>query len=185
MAEDLFKSIEMNDLPQVKSILHKGPQLLNTINEFGYTPLIAAVKDGRNEIIYYLLDAGADINAGKGYSALGMAIWNKNYEAVKILINHRADVNILNGNPLNLAVQKGDLDIVKLLIGNKADVNVLDHTGMSLVNIAAYHGNFEIVKALVAGKANVNQGDKNGSQHQSGPFRRGLPTLGGISSEPG
>ena len=157
MAEDLFKAIEMNDLPQAKNILHKDSQLINTVNEFGYTPLIAAVKDGRNEIVDYFLDAGADINAGKGYSALGMAIGHNNYETVRMLINRGADVNILNGNPLNLAAQNGDLDIVKLLIANGADVNLPRDYGLYPLHQAAASGHLEVVQYLIEKGADIHR----------------------------
>lgn len=157
MAEDLFKAIEMNDLAQVKNILHQGPQLINTLNAFEYTPLIAAVKDGRDEIIRYLLDSGAVINAGKGQSALGMGIWNKHHKAVQMLINHGADVNILNGNPLNLASQIGDLEVVKLLIAHGADVNLPRDYGLYPLHYAAVSGHLDVVHYLIEKGADIHQ----------------------------
>jgi ankyrin repeat protein len=157
MAENLFKAIEVNDLPQTKNILRKDPQLINTVNEFEYTPLIAAVKDGRKEIIDYLLDAGADINTGKGYSALGMAVGQNDYNTVQMLINRGADVNILGGNPLNLAAEKGDLDVVKLLIAKGADVNFPRDYDLYPLHHAAVSGHLDVVQYLIEKGADIHR----------------------------
>ncbi|KAJ3108585.1 hypothetical protein HDU97_000867 [Phlyctochytrium planicorne] len=72
-----------------------GKDLLNRVNEEGFTPLIAAVANSRYEIVDILCNASADVNLCKGSSS-----------------------------PLCLAASLGSLQIVKRLVSAGADVNV-------------------------------------------------------------
>ena len=59
------------------------------------TPLMFAAREGDVESARLLLEAGADVNAiaGDGKDALGLAIFNGNYEMASFLIDRRSGVN--------------------------------------------------------------------------------------------
>ena len=59
------------------------------------TPLLFAAREGDWESARLLVAAGADVNAtdGDGKNALGLAIFNGNYEVASFLIDNHADVN--------------------------------------------------------------------------------------------
>ena len=64
----LFLAIRHNDLPIVKEIIKKKPELVNCIakqppkKDDGQSPLQVAFKTGNFEIAEYLMDCGADVN---------------------------------------------------------------------------------------------------------------------------
>jgi hypothetical protein len=49
------------DLARVQEYLAADPSAANAQDEFGYTPLLAAVTYGHQELIQFLLDSGADL----------------------------------------------------------------------------------------------------------------------------
>ena len=59
------------------------------------TPLMFAAREGDVESARLLAAAGADVNAvaGDGKDALGLAIFNGNYELASLLVDSRASVN--------------------------------------------------------------------------------------------
>jgi len=59
------------------------------------TPLMFAAREGDVESGRALIAAGADVNAiaGDGKDALGLAIFNGNYEFASLLIDHHSNVN--------------------------------------------------------------------------------------------
>src|SRR4029453_408274 len=59
------------------------------------TPLMFAAREGDLESARLLVNAGANVNAiaGDGKDALGLAIFNGNYELGSFLIDSRSDVN--------------------------------------------------------------------------------------------
>lgn len=61
----------------------------------GWTPLMEAAAAGRADVIRLLLARGANIDARNqhGWSALGIAAYNKETQAAKILISKGADVD--------------------------------------------------------------------------------------------
>ena len=83
---------------------------------------------GHLEIVKYLVENGADINA-------------KDYEEFTSLI--RASIN-------------GHLEVVKYLVENGADINTKDHVGITPLIYASMLGNFELVKYLIGKGADVN-----------------------------
>jgi len=95
-----------------------------------------------------LLDKGFDINRQCGSAtALSYAAGQGNEEAVRMLVDRGADVNI--ANPLGEAAQKGNETIVRLLLDHGANPNCLKN--------AIYGGNLEIIKILIDHGAHVNQ----------------------------
>jgi uncharacterized protein len=59
------------------------------------TPLLFAAREGDLESARLLVTAGADVNAtaGDGKNALGLAIFNGNYDVASFLVDNHADVN--------------------------------------------------------------------------------------------
>ena len=101
--------------------------------------LVNAVEIGDHEIIRFLLEAGADIDAFDTYwgTALQLAVLNEDVEAVQILIDAGADIEATAGDlafgdeknyhllrtPLQQASLAGNAEIVQILVNEGADVN--------------------------------------------------------------
>ena len=100
----------------VKQLYSKGAE----IHHAGWNPLIYAATNGFLDIIRFLLDAKADIDATSpnGTTALMMAVRGNHYTVAELLLERGANVNIRNENgehSLNWAEKAGYFSIVSLL----------------------------------------------------------------------
>ncbi|THF52855.1 ankyrin repeat domain-containing protein [Flavobacterium supellecticarium] len=91
------------------------------INLVDGTPLNHAVSRNRIEIINYLIQRNANVNAlyDKNYSPLMSAIDGKNLETATLLLKNGADIHLKDkyGNDaLWKAVNTNDLEFIKLII---------------------------------------------------------------------
>jgi uncharacterized protein len=79
------------------------------------TPLLFAAREGDLESARLLMAAGADVKAtdGDGKNALGLAIFNGNYNVASFLVDNRADVNqadAQNFTPLFWAADRRNME---------------------------------------------------------------------------
>lgn len=114
----------------VKFLVSKGAET-NSTNNAGSTPLVLAAHTGQTEIVSFLLEKKAIVNAKDStYSPLHAASLNGYSEIAKLLIDKGASINAKDKDgytPLRNASFKGSMEIVKLLIANKAEVNAVDN----------------------------------------------------------
>ena len=102
----LFQAVQNNSLPEVKQILDRLPpnQVSILVNSRtnpasageGETPLHIAVKNGNREMVKFLLDKGADVNAGDKYEAtpLHFACRNGDGYIARMLVEFGGDLTI-------------------------------------------------------------------------------------------
>jgi len=118
---------------------------------------IAALK-GLAHDIKKLLKAGANPNKlnQEEESPLELACMLKHYAVIKLLLSHKAFVNLGEPSPLYLAVINNDVMTTKLLLDHGAlpDIN----SQYSPLRLAVDHGNIALVKMLLEHGANPNQG---------------------------
>ena len=103
-------------LDLLKQLYAKGAK----IDHDGWNPLIYAASKGYREIVRFLLDYGARVNAttDNGTTALMMAARGNHYDTVELLLKHGANASIKNeadGTALAWAQKRGYTDIVQLL----------------------------------------------------------------------
>jgi ankyrin repeat protein len=134
-----------------------------------YRGLKNAATYGHSDIVKFLIDAGAEVNAEPGReSPLSQAITWRHVNVVKLLIAAQADVNARfgydkNDTPLQTAIRLKQPDIIKLLIAAKVDVNGKYSNGKTPLIYAVEKNNTEIVTLLIDAGADVNKTDDNGS----------------------
>lgn len=122
-------------LDDIRSYCAASPAYVAELDEFGYTPLIAACGKGKLEIARALLEAGADPNyvAPDGMTPIKAAIPGAgrpfNRALLDMLLDAGAKLNTGCEPPLHLAVAQGNADLVTYLIEHGADPNLDDVDG--------------------------------------------------------
>lgn len=125
--------------------------------------LHVAVCTGRNSIVQFLLEHGADITNKdiQGYTALHLAVEKGYTDLVDLLIQKSADPNDtdnLGRTSLFMAIRGGNENekIVKILLDACADVNHQDSVGYTALHLAVEQGLESMMQLLIENGANVN-----------------------------
>lgn len=159
----------VGDIDAVKSYVEEGGDVDLAESAPGYwcSLVNCAIAGGRNEVVRYLLDQGADVN--KHYAVgtpLERAIQAGNLNVVNMLIERNADVNKVNASssltPLIRLVDLSDSTnwsrmwpIADALIAAGADVNAKSVNGQTALHYAAARNNVMAVKFLLKNDVDV------------------------------
>jgi ankyrin repeat protein len=106
--------------PMLQVLLNRGANV-NDVDQNGLSVLHYAVINKSLRAAEFLIAAGADFNnkfGDAGLTPLGTAVWVNDPQMVKLLVDAKADLNILcvNGVPaLTLAQRKGFSEVVAVL----------------------------------------------------------------------
>ena len=75
-------------------------KLIESMDEFGDTPIIKACRRGHAEVASFLLEQGANIDARNedGYTPLMLACYWEQLEVVDLLLRHGADAGLTSNN---------------------------------------------------------------------------------------
>ncbi|ESN99186.1 hypothetical protein HELRODRAFT_162688 [Helobdella robusta] len=136
----------------------------------GQTCLHAAVRYQRTEIIKYLCQAGADVNAQdqRGETVMHMCAWlGLPFEICEVLCSHNSmqfSTRNKNGETcMHVAAGRGSLDCLKCLLKYGADINILDKRKSTALHLSCHCQHLNIVKELlVHGSCHMDAVDQNG-----------------------
>ncbi len=126
---DIFEASVAGETGSVLKKLNENPDLLESRNGDGWTPLHLAAFFGTPELIDALLDRGASVDARSG--------------------------NAMANTPLHAAVAGGKTENVAALVKRGADVNAQQNGGWTALHGAAQAGNREMVEVLIAHGSDV------------------------------
>jgi hypothetical protein len=124
--------------------------------------LFAAIERCDPDIVYALIDKGADVNSRRidGSSALMLAASIGCDDVVQVLLNRGADVNARKVDGTTALMEsaiRNHINVLYLLLDNGADANVKKiDSGATALEIAASGGHIDIVRALIDKGAHVN-----------------------------
>jgi len=160
----------LGDLDKVKTFIDQGV-LVDAWGKAGFlngTALFFAARAGQKKVAEFLIDKGADINAG----ILKMV---GNGEVAELLIDRGANVNgdDNSGWPLRNAAAYGKIDVMRVLLANSADTEIKDRNGQTALSIAMTYQCRESVLFLTANGADVNTKDRWGQTPLHYVARRG------------
>ncbi len=139
-------------------------------NENGFTPLHWAVIADRTNLVMWLVNHGAAVNAAdpSGMTPLHMAAVFNRLACAETLITHGADMNAmarkygaLRFAPIHLAAEEGHAAMVQCLLRHGVNVNAPSQGANRLtpLHMAAGKGRMAVVQILLDAGADINACD--------------------------
>ena len=156
-----MRAVKANNIAQVQQLIKHASyygvikQMVNITSKNGRSPLFEASLHGYTNIVYVLLDAGAEVNQAEnsGATPLYAASQNNHLPIVKELASRGADINKVENyqgsSPALMATQEGNIDILKFLIAKGVDVGQKCYHNWTLLHMAAGHNHHSIVELLL------------------------------------
>jgi len=150
---DIHAAVRTGDLVQVEAALKSGAGV-NSPDNWGRTPLIVALQQGKAPIVEALISRGASVAATDawGRTPLLVATQLKNTAAIRLLLEKKSNVNAANKNditPLISAAQTGNQEAAAMLLRAGAAPDLADNLGWTALMWATYRKDAAIVKLLL------------------------------------
>jgi ankyrin repeat protein len=150
----------IEDFPKMLQTLLSHGSDVNSIDNYGRTPLHLSLLNKCRGQLEALLTAGASINAvdNKGQSALHYACDNGDVDDVRLLLSSGADLfvkDFTGKTAMHAAarqLQGGQL--IELFVEHGVDIDDIDVCGWSALNHATRYGSLDSVVALLVNGAN-------------------------------
>jgi uncharacterized protein len=193
-SEGLFAAIDAGDVDRVRATLDADPSLAMARDHEGVSALLRAryrrdralaeaVKArvasldafeaatfGDLDRLAVLLADDPDLTgrrSGDGFTALHLAAFFGQDEAVRLLLARGADPDVpgtgwMTGTPLNAAASARHATVVALLLGAGADPDAVQRGGWTPLHSAAHNGDARTVELLLAGGSDPSAVDDDG-----------------------
>lgn len=151
-AKSVFDIARSGTITELKDLMKQNPDIINTNNESGFSPLILACYRGNTEVADFLIDhvKNLDYKSSEGTALAGLSMhYNRNL--AEHLLKKNANPNIADATgttPLFWAVKSGNKDFVELLLTYRADKTIKDSMGMTPFEYALKTENKEIINLL-------------------------------------
>ncbi|MGH1519786.1 ankyrin repeat domain-containing protein [Chryseobacterium sp. JK1] len=151
-AKSIFDIARSGTVTEVQDLMKQNPDIINQVNDNGFSPLILACYRGNTEVANFLINHVKDVNykSREGTALAGLAV-KYNRDLTESLLKKNADPNIADSTgftPLFWAVKFGNKELVELLIQYKADKTKKDSSGMTPFEYALQANNKEIINLL-------------------------------------
>ena len=172
----LMVAAQEGNLSTVEACLCAGQDVDARDYMFDETALMRASRYGRIDVIMFLLEHGADINAttSEGSSALHVAVLLKHAQCLEFLLSCKGidkDIQDNRGNtPLMVAAERGFHRFVHLLLTHGCNPNISNSVGQTAIHFSLmpYQGiignrdGCTCLQILVEHGAEIDAVDKNG-----------------------
>ncbi|MGB5361371.1 MAG: ankyrin repeat domain-containing protein, partial [Eudoraea sp.] len=148
-----FNEIRKGNIETIKELVTQFPDLVNSLDQRGSTPLILATYYDFREISNFLLEQGAKIDAkdASGNTALMGTSFKGLVEIAKDLIKRGANVNERNAMGATCLIYTATFnkeELAKLLLESGADKTVKDAKGNTALDHAKMQGFSDMITLL-------------------------------------
>ncbi|MDM0059002.1 ankyrin repeat domain-containing protein [Variovorax fucosicus] len=147
----IYDAAVFGDLALVARLLDDDPALVNTPDEWGFTPMHGVAGEDQLEMAKYLIARGANVNAqnDSGITPLHLAAYPF---MARLLVEAGASLEAREGGegtPLHILSESDDrLDVMETLLELGADVNAKDCRGQTALDTALDRENQEMIDLL-------------------------------------
>eukprot|EP00931_Biecheleriopsis_adriatica_P047466 TRINITY_DN27369_c0_g1_i1.p1 TRINITY_DN27369_c0_g1~~TRINITY_DN27369_c0_g1_i1.p1 ORF type:complete len:326 (-),score=73.82 TRINITY_DN27369_c0_g1_i1:56-1033(-) len=173
----LRKIAQKGDCDEIVRLCLLGTSV-NTVNNFGETPLHLAAARGHEQAVRLLVKLGAEVNVvaaeASGVQAVHVAAAGGHESLLRHLVNCKADAKARDADgltPVHHAAAGGFDATVRTLVDMfGADAKARDNDGLAPLHAAAHKGHDSTVRLLVAdfgADANVADNDGETSLHMA------------------
>ena len=189
LTRSIHRAATEGDIEQIKRFLSEGVDM-DLLDEKESTPLCYAIKAGKTETGRFLVDAGADVNAGfwpplcaavdandismaeyliahgarvdlpRRWPPLEQASYSSSVEMVELLIDKGDGINGM-WRAWEGAIEEGRRDIWELLMRKGMDINSVDEDGATPLGLAMILENDDMVEFLMARGAVFDQAHRD------------------------
>ncbi len=147
--------VEHLDVASVERFFGEDAKELASSNCFGYTPLMAAARGRKVDMLRWLLAKGAPPAAadGSGMTALHYACEKGDLESARVLLDKGAPVNAAQKKgftPLHLAAKSGNVALIELLLARGANLNSVVQARYNALGFACMQTNQDAALLLLA-----------------------------------
>jgi ankyrin repeat protein len=166
---EIHDAAKAGNLAKAKTLLKNNPNLINSKDDEGETPLHWAAMEGHKDMAVFLLTNKADVNARDkaGDTPLHWAAMEGYKDVMELLLASKANVNARDNageTPLLKAVWGGMMtfwgathtgyktyaqkDVVALLLSKGADINAKTNDGLTSLHMAVEFDHKDLVEML-------------------------------------
>lgn len=151
---DVFNVARSGTVTDMKAIMKNNPDIINTTNAEGYSPLIFACYKGNLEVAEFLIKNVKDINYASAMgTALMAATVKKQTRLVQLLLENKANPNSTDANGSTALIYASifkSYDIAQLLVQYNGDNTHKDSRGNSAVDYAILADDDKLIQILKA-----------------------------------
>jgi ankyrin repeat protein len=153
-----------NEYHDILKFLSKQIINLDVQNSDGDTPLLQAVREGRNWIVQYLVEKHSDKNThgNDGKRPLDVVVLKGNMEITRVLLGINA-LSYKLGMHMFVAARFGFLDLLQRCVAIGEDINVKTEDGKSPLHVASKSGQVATVQYLSEHGAPLDLQDNSGN----------------------
>ena len=158
MEELLFNGCRSGNLEEVKIAIRNGVNP-NIRNEEGWMAIHYAAENGFEEILCFLLDSGADVNAlnASGFTAFQILMICERYSP--LIVSRMIQAGAQVGSNLHKAILLNDMPEINRLLKRHKDVSSHDGIGNTPLHVAIAVDNISLIVPLLEAGADIDATD--------------------------
>lgn len=164
-SQNIFEAVKSNNFEMLQKIIIKDSSTIFLTDDLERTPLHWAARGVYFDMVKYLVDNNADVNAKDIYQITPIAsITARNHlVALEYVLKNGANPNTLDferNTPIHYAAASGQVRTAQLLIENGASVHIKNSYERTPLLLAVREsGNLEMVKLLLDYGSDINAKD--------------------------